>query len=100
MSHYYLGDHDGIGLASVLRAINDSPDFWGLFYLAGLGWAMRNDMVTARSDMELALIRRKSLAEGRLLARTWWQFCADLLDESKQSQLAEFFEDAQVQTRI
>ena len=49
---------------------------------------MRNDMVTARSDMELALIRRKSLAEGRLLARTWWQFCADLLDESKQSQLA------------
>ncbi len=94
LSHYYLGDHDGVGLASVLRAINENSDFWGLFYLAGLGWAMRNDMVTARSDMELALIRRKSLAEGRLLARTWWQFCAELLDESKQSQLAEYFEDA------
>ena len=100
LSHYYLGDHDGVGLASVLRAINENPSFWGLFYLAGLGWAMRNDMVTARSDMELALIRRKSLAEGRLLARTWWQFCADLLDESKQTQLAEYFEDAQVQRRI
>ena len=97
LSHYYLGDHEGIGLASVLRAINENPGFWGLFYLAGLGWAMRNDMVTARSDMELALIRRKSLAEGRLLARNWWQFCADLLDESKQAQLAEYFEDAQVQ---
>ena len=100
LSHYYLGDHDGIGLASVLRAINENPGFWGLFYLAGLGWAMRNDMVTARSDMELALIRRKSLAEGRLLAHNWWQFCADLLDDSKQTQLAEFFENAQVQARI
>ena len=100
LSHYYLGDHDGIGLASVLRAINENPGFWGIFYLAGLGWAMRNDMVTARSDMELALIRRKSLAEGRLLARNWWQFCADLLDESKQTQLTEYFEGAQVQARI
>ena len=25
LSHYYLGDHDGVGLASVLRAINDRP---------------------------------------------------------------------------
>ena len=100
LSHYYMGDHDGIGLASVLRAINENPGFWGLFYLAGLGWAMRNDMVTARSDMELALIRRKSLAEGRLLAHNWWQFCADLLDESKQTQLTEYFEDARVETRI
>ena len=91
LSHYYLGDHDGVGLASVLRAINDNPDFWGLFYLAGLGWAMRNDMVTARSDMELALIRRKSLAEGRLLARTWWQFCADLLDELQANAVGRIF---------
>jgi hypothetical protein len=96
LSHYYLGDRDGIGLASVLRAINEDPSFWGQFYLAGLGWAMRGDMVTARSDMELALVRRKSLAEGRKLARTWWQFCADLLDESKQAQLAEYFENAQI----
>jgi hypothetical protein len=96
LSHYYLGDRDGIGLASVLRAINENPSFWGQFYLAGLGWAMRDDMVTARSDMELALVRRKSLAEGRKLARTWWQFCADLLDESKQAQLAEYFENAQI----
>jgi tetratricopeptide (TPR) repeat protein len=99
LSHYYLGDHDGVGLASVLRAINEDPGFWGMFYLAGLGWAMRNDMVTARSDMQLALVRRKSLAEGRKLSRTWWQFCADLLDESKQTQLVEYFEDAQIQRR-
>ncbi len=96
LSRYYLGDHDGVGLASVLRAINEDPGFWGQFYLAGLGWAMRNDLVTARSDMELALVRRKSLAEGRKLARTWWRFCADLLDESKQLQLVEYFEDAQI----
>jgi hypothetical protein len=99
LSRYYLGDHDGVGLASVLRAVNEDPDFWGLFFLAGLGWAMRNDMVAARSDMQLALLRRKSLAEGRKLARNWWQFCADLLDESKQAQLTEYFEDAQIQRR-
>jgi hypothetical protein len=99
LSHYYLGDHDGVGLASVLRAINEDPGFWGLFYLAGLGWAMRNDLVTARSNMQLALVRRKSLAEGRKLSRTWWPFCRDLLDETKQAQLVEYFEDAQIQRR-
>jgi tetratricopeptide (TPR) repeat protein len=96
LSRYYLGDHDGVGLASVLRAINEDPGFWGLFYLAGLGWAMRNDMTAARSNLQLALVRRKSLAEGRKLSRTWWPFCAELLDESKQSEIEEFFDDAQV----
>jgi hypothetical protein len=36
------------------------------------------------------------LAEGRKLSRTWWPFCAELLDESKQSEIEEFFDDAQV----
>jgi hypothetical protein len=96
LARYYLGDHDGIGLASVLRAINEDPGFWGLFYLAGLGWAMRNDLTAARSNMQLALVRRKSLAEGRKLARTWWPFCAELLDAEKQAHIQEFFEDAQI----
>jgi len=97
LSHFYLGDREATGLGSVLRAANKEPEFWGLFYLAGLGWAMRDDMVAARSDMQLALIRRKSMAEGRKLARNWWQFCADLLDEDKQAQLVEFFDNAQIQ---
>lgn len=96
LSRYYLGDHDGVGLASVLRAINEDPGFWGLFYLAGLGWAMRNDMTAARSNLQLALVRRKSLAEGRKLSRTWWPFCAELLDENKQNEIREFFDDAQI----
>lgn len=96
LSRYYLGDPDGVGLASVLSAIKEDPGFWGLFYLAGLGWAMRGDMVTARTDMQLALMRRKSLAEGRKLSRTWWPFCAELLDTEKQAQLVEYFEDAQI----
>jgi tetratricopeptide (TPR) repeat protein len=99
LAHYYLGDHDGVGLGSVLRAIQENPDFWGLFYLAGLGWALRNDMTAARADMELALVRRKSLAEGRKLARTWWPFCTDLLDPEKQAQIVEYFDHAEVQRR-
>lgn len=96
LSRFYLGDHDGVGLASVLRALDEDPGFWGLFYLAGLGWAMRGDMLAARSNMHLALIRRKSLAEGRKIARTWWPFCAELLDDEKQAQLREYFDDAQI----
>lgn len=96
LARFYLGDHDGVGLASVLRALDEDPGFWGLFYLAGLGWGMRNDMVAARSNMQLALIRRKSLAEGRKIARTWWPFCAELLDSEKQAQLMEYFDDAQI----
>ena len=97
LAHYYLGDREAAGLGSVLRAVNEEPGFWGLFYLAGLGWAMRDDLVAARSDMQLALMRRKSLAEGRKLARNWWQFCAELLDEEKQAQLVEYFDNAQIQ---
>lgn len=97
LARYYLGDHDGVGLASVLRAIKDDPNHWGLFYLAGLGWAMRNDMVTARADMHVAQSRRKMRGEGVKLSQHWWRFCTELLDTSKLEQLTEFFEDAQVQ---
>jgi len=96
LSRYYLGDHDGIGLASVLRAIDEDPGFWGLFYLAGLGWAMRNDMAAARLNMQLALLRRKSLAQGRKIPQTWWAFCSELLDSEKQAEMEEYFEDAQI----
>ncbi len=96
LSRYYLGDHDGIGLASVLRAIDEDPSFWGLFYLAGLGWAMRNDMTAARMNTQLALLRRKSLAQGRKIPHTWWTFCAELLDGEKQGEIKEYFEDAQI----
>jgi len=83
-------------VASVLRAIDEDPGFWGLFYLGGLGWAMRNDMTAARADMQLALLRRKSLAQGRKIPHTWWTFCAELLDAEKQAQIKEYFEDAQI----
>ena len=55
---------------------------------------MRGDMAAARADFHLAVLRRRSRLEGRKLARNWWQFCADLLDETKQAQVKEYFEDA------
>lgn len=92
LARYYLGDHEGIGLASVLSALDENPDYWGLFYLAGLGQAMRNNMTAARLNIQLALLRRKSVAQGSKLPRSWWTFCAELLDAEKQVQLEEFFD--------
>lgn len=99
LSYYYLGDRDGIGLGSVLNALRETPQFWGLFYLAGLGWAMRGDLPTARSNLQLAVMRRKSRAEGSRLAHAYWQFCADLLDVTQQQAIVEFFEHADLQRR-
>ncbi len=97
LSHYYLGDEGGIGLGMVLDALRDQDnEFWGLFYLAGLGWAMRDDMTTARSDMKIAQMRRKSMAEGKRLPRHWWYFCTDLLTVEQQATMAEYFEHASV----
>ena len=94
LAHYYLGDREGVGLGRVLNATRDEGGFWGWFFLAGLGWAMRGDMKAARADFQLAVWRRRSRFEGRRLAANWWQFCTDLLDEATQAQLKEFFDDA------
>ncbi len=99
LAHYYLGDREGIGLGSVLKALQEDAGFWGLFFLAGLGWAMRGDLAAARTDMQLAHMRRKSMAEGSKLSNNWWQFCTDLLDEERQQALVGYFENAQVQRR-
>ena len=81
LTHYYLGDKDGSGLGRVLNATREQGAFWGWFFLAGLGWAQRGDIVAARADFHLAMLRRRSRLEGRKLARNWWRFCADLLDD-------------------
>ncbi len=99
LAHYYLGDHEGTGLASVLHAVRQGVQTEENFYLAGLGWALRNDMAAAHIDLQMAQMRHKSLAEGRKLGHDLWQLCTDLLDESKQKQLLGYFEDAQIQRR-
>lgn len=94
LSHYYLGDEAGTAMAGVLGMIRQQQQsvMWSLFLLAGLGWAMRKDMVSARSNIEIAVTQRKSAAEGKLLPYQYWQMVVGLLDEEAQSALSGFFE--------
>ena len=81
-------------MAGVLGMIRQQQQsvMWSLFLLAGLGWAMRKDMVSARSNIEIAVTQRKSAAEGKLLPYQYWQMVVGLLDEEAQSALSGFFE--------
>ncbi len=86
LSRYYLGDPAGEGLSTVLQILNEKgSQYWAFFFLAGLGWAMRDNATNARSNFETAMLQRRSSGEGRLLPIEAWQYCRDLLDEGMQS---------------
>ncbi|HRW47365.1 MAG: hypothetical protein M9936_12490 [Caldilinea sp.] len=92
LAHYYLGDREGRGLALALDTIREQDDAaYGLFFLAGLGWALRGDMTAAHANLRLALMRSKATAIGRHLPRQWWPFCTDLVQPSPLHALATYF---------
>ena len=85
LSRYYLGDPAGEGLSTVLQILNEKgSQYWAFFFLAGLGWAMRDNATSARSNFETAMLQRRSSGEGRRLPIEAWQYCQDLLDEGMQ----------------
>lgn len=92
LAHYYLGDREGRGLALALDTIREQNDAaYGLFFLAGLGWALRGDMTAAHANLRLALMRSKATAIGRHLPRQWWPFCTDLVQPPPLDSLAPYF---------
>jgi tetratricopeptide (TPR) repeat protein len=94
LAHYYLGDPQGKGLEIVLQAMRDQRSVpWVMLFLAGLGWAVRGDLRSARSNLQLAVTQRKSLAEGSRLPKHYWFFTQDVVKPEIAAQLAEFFED-------
>ena len=75
--------------AETIREQDDAT--YGLFFLAGLGWALRGDMTAAHANLRLALMRSKSTAIGRHLPRQWWPFCTDLVEPPPLDALATYF---------
>ncbi len=95
LTHYYLGDREGRGLALALNTIREQDDAaYGLFFLAGLGWALRGDMTAAHANLRLALMRSKATAIGQHLPRQWWPFCTDLVQPPPLNALATYFGEA------
>lgn len=89
---YYLGDKDGMGLGIVLNSMTgESSILPAQFYLAGLGWALRDDQRAAHSNFQLAYTRNKSLAMGKALPTIWWRICQDLIPESTLPDYARYF---------
>jgi hypothetical protein len=62
-----------------------------LLFLAGLGWMLRGNVKSARTNFALAVARRKANAEGVKLSAEVWQHCQDLLSEEQQAQIIEYF---------
>jgi tetratricopeptide (TPR) repeat protein len=92
LSFYYLGDPDGRGLGGVLRSLQSGgSQSWVLLFLAGLGWMLRGNVKSARTNFALAVARRKANAEGVKLSAEVWQHCQDLLSEEQQAQIIEYF---------
>jgi tetratricopeptide (TPR) repeat protein len=92
LTFYYLGDPEGRGLGGVLRALQSGGvQSWLLFFLAGLGWALRTNLTNARTNFALALARRRAGAEGSKLSPEVWQYCQELLPAETQAELIEYF---------
>lgn len=93
LSHYYLSDPEGTGLEIVLSAIRDQRVIpWILFYLVGVGWAVRGDMRAAKSNLQLAVTQRKSVAEGAKLPAHYWFFTKDIVKPELHGELRGYFE--------
>jgi tetratricopeptide (TPR) repeat protein len=92
LTYFYLGDPEGTGLGAVLRVLqSDEKKSWIILTLAALGWMLRGNVQSARTDLAQALIRRRAAAEGALLSPELWQFFEDLLSPEAQQQVIEYF---------
>lgn len=95
LSHFYLGDSKGVGLEIVLSAIREQRAVpWLLFYLAGIGWTLRGDLRAAKSNLQLAVTQRKSVAEGSKLPKQYWFFAQDIVPAEHLDGLRGYFDDA------
>jgi hypothetical protein len=92
LAHYYLGDHEGIGLGITLDLMKRSDHIPTLhFFLAGLGWAMRGNDTSAHTNFHQALMRTQALAMGHKMIPLWWRLCTDLIAEDALPQYAKYF---------
>ena len=97
LANYYLGDKTAAGLSTVLGVLSENTGqaAWGVYSLAGLGWALRGNVQSAKADMETAMLQRRAGGEGRRLPYSAWQHLTDLADESMQQALAPYFETSE-----
>ncbi len=94
LTHYYLGDHERIGLGNILRILQEDKRYeWQTLFLAGLGWAIQEGgMENAKTNLQFAINQRRTAAQGKLLPYQTWTYLRDLLPEDTQQELRKYFE--------
>ncbi len=93
LTHYYLGDKERIGLGNILRILQEDRRYdWQTLFLAGLGWAIQDDLDSASTNLQFSVNQRRTAAMGKELPYQTWTYCLDLLDEAAQQRLSKYFE--------
>lgn len=92
LSHYFMGDREGIGLGLMLNLLQRSSHVSSLhFFLTGLGWALRGDPASAHTNFQQALMQTQALALGHRLLAFWWRLCTNLIAKDALPQYAQYF---------
>jgi hypothetical protein len=94
LAHFYLGDPEGVGLEIVLSGIREQQVVpWLLFYLAGIGWTLRDDLRAAKNNLQLAVTQLKSVAEGSKIPKQYWFFAQDIVPAEHLDELRGYFDE-------
>jgi tetratricopeptide (TPR) repeat protein len=92
LAFYYLGDPERMGLELGLRLLNETRNpSWAVFFLVGLGWAMRRNLRNARLNFDTSLQQRRMTAQGTEFPEEIMIFVRDLLPADVQAELANYF---------
>jgi len=94
MAHYYLGDPDRAGLTTVLKILKEEDSYnWGIMLVAGLGWAIHGNMPNAHSNLEVAMLLRRTTRPGaKYLPIDIWRHAKLLLDQAQLQEVAKYFD--------
>lgn len=93
LTHYYMGDQERIGLGNMLRILQEDRRYeWQNLFLAGLGWAIQEQLDSTMTNLQFAVDQRRMAAEGKQLPYQTWTHVRDLLDTNTQQTVQHYFE--------
>lgn len=93
LTHYYLGDEERIGLSNILRILQEEQRYdWQTLFLAGLGWAIQEDVDSTMTNFQFSLNQRRTAAMGKRLPYQTWTYCQDLLSATMLEKIKKYFD--------
>ncbi len=93
LAHYYLGDEQRLGLELSLRLLQRSQTGAEpvLLVLAALGWALRQDWNSMRTNLTFAQARYREAMQDALLPELYGRIARDLLPAERFAEIEGYF---------